>query len=311
MLFSPIEPYFKTDLRVSALHTLYVEACGNPKGIPILFLHGGPGAGIDADHRRLFDPEKFNVILFDQRGCGKSTPYGELKENSTVHLIEDIEKIRHFFKIDRWHVFGGSWGSFLSLAYAEKYPTYVRSIILRGLFLGRKEELAFFYQKGASFIYPENFTHFKEGVSTLEQGNLIQAYYKRLTSSNPQVVQEAARRWSQWEASCLKLVNTQKTVQDFAKKERLESLARIEAHYFVNECFIHENQLLDEADVLKNIPMTLVHGRYDLVCPFENAYLFKQKAPHTQLYIAGTSGHSYKEKQILKSLMKTLSEIQS
>jgi proline iminopeptidase len=293
-------------LSVSDRHELYVEQVGNPSGIPIIFLHGGPGSGLDEDHRRFFDPEKFHVILFDQRGCGRSLPYGSLENNTTDHLIADIEQIRKKLSIHKWHVFGGSWGSFLALAYAEVHTRHVESLILRGLFLGRKEEIDFFYQHGASLVYPEEFEAFTSVLSQEEKKDNVRSFYKRLTSDDAQIVQEAATRWSIWEASCLKLVNTQKTIDQFAKPERLISLARIEAHYFINSCFIKENQLIEEAYLLKDIPITLVHGRYDLICPIKNAFLLKKKLPHIDFHIAPTSGHAASEKEILDFLKSTL-----
>jgi proline iminopeptidase len=308
-LFDPIEPYHHFFLKVSNLHTLYVEEVGNPKGIPILFLHGGPGSGLDVKQRQFFDPKKFRVILLDQRGCGKSTPYAELHENTTNDLISDIEKLRDELHIDKWHVFGGSWGSFLALAYAQTHPDKVLSLILRGLFLGRKEEINFFYQKGASFIYPEEFEKFTSILSQDEKKEVIQSFYKKLTSKKQDEMKKAALLWTIWEASCLKLINTPSSIFDFAKDERIESVAKIEAHYFVNSCFIKENQLLDEAYKIKYIPTFLVHGRYDLICPFENAYLLKKALPNLELHVAKASGHSAYEEEILDKLLQHLAKI--
>ena len=308
-LYPPIEPYRTFHLKVSPLHTLYVELIGNPSGIPILFLHGGPGSGLDPEHRRFFDPQKFMVVLFDQRGSGRSTPYAELEENTTGDLVQDIEKIRTHLGIDKWHVFGGSWGSFLALAYAEAHTHCISSLILRGLFLGQKEEIEFFYQKGASFFYPEKFEEFVMILSEEERKDVVNSFYKKLTSKDLEQRQTAARHWSMWEASCLKLINTEKSAKEFAKDSRLESLARIEAHYFVNGCFIKPNQLLDEAYKLKNIPITCVHGRYDLICPFENAYRLKKVLPHVDLHVAKSSGHSGFEPEILSLLLNALTSI--
>lgn len=308
-LFDPIQPYHHFYLKVSSLHTLYVEEVGNKEGIPILFLHGGPGSGLDPSHRQFFDPKKFRVILFDQRGCGKSTPYGEIVENTTEDLIQDIETIRERLGIKKWHVFGGSWGSFLSIAYAEVYPEKVLSLILRGLFLGRKEEISFFYQKGASFIYPEAFETFTSILSDEEKKDIIASFYQRLIGEDQDKIQEAAKHWTIWEASCLKLVNTAHSIADFAKQERLLSVARIEAHYFNHGCFIKPNQLLENVQLIKKIPTFLVHGRYDLVCPFENAYLFKKALPTVELHIAKTAGHSAMEEETLSVLLKRLGDL--
>jgi proline iminopeptidase len=308
-VFDPIKPYNQFYLEVSSIHTLYVEEVGNPFGIPILFLHGGPGSGLDPVHRQFFDPKKFRVILFDQRGCGKSTPYAEIKDNTTAHLIDDIEMIRKKLNIEKWHVFGGSWGSFLSLAYAESFPKNVLSLTLRGLFLGRKEEIEFFYQKGASFIYPEEFEKFVSILSVDEKKNVISSFYQRLTSNDKTIESQAAKHWTIWEASCLKLINTQNSIADFAKDERLLSLAKIEAHYFNHGCFIKQNQLIENVDKIEKIPTFLVHGRYDLVCPFENAYLLKKAMPNLELHISKTSGHSAMEEETLAVLLKRLSDL--
>jgi proline iminopeptidase len=302
MFYPPIMPFKITYLNVSGGHRLYIEQVGDPLGIPILFLHGGPGSGLDKNHRQFFDPKKFHVILFDQRGCGQSTPYGELKQNKTDTLISDIEMIREHFQIPTWHVFGGSWGSFLALSYAEKHPAKVLSLILRGLFLGRKEELQFFYQKGASFIYPENYKEFISILDEEEKKDVVLSFYERLQSHDEKIVNEAAKHWSFWEASCLKLINTKNTIEAFAKPSRLVSLAKLETHYFVHGCFIKPNQLLEEAYILKDIPITVVHGRYDLICPIENAFLLKDKCPHMKLHVAKSSGHSALEEEILNQL---------
>lgn len=309
MFYPPIEPFRSFYFPVSKIHTLYVEEVGNPQGIPIVFLHGGPGSGLDVQHRQFFDPEKFRVILFDQRGSGKSLPYAECQENTTELLVDDIEKIRAHLNISSWHVFGGSWGSFLALAYAEAHPSRVKSLILRGLFLGRQEEIEFFYQKGASFIYPEMFEAFISILCPEEQKHTIQSYYKRLFSQNPDIVLEAARHWAMWEASCLRLVNTEQSAQGFATEQRFLSLAKIEAHYFYHDCFIRKNQLLNDAGRLKNIPVDLVHGRYDLICPIENAFLLKKQLPQLELHISTKAGHAATEPETLKTLHEILQKL--
>lgn len=309
MFYPEIAPFHTCYLQVSAVHTLYVEQVGNPLGIPIVFLHGGPGAGLAPKHREFFDPKKFWVILFDQRGCGQSTPYGELEENTTHDLIADIERIRLHLGIASWHVFGGSWGSFLALAYAQVHPRVCRSLILRGLFLGRKEEISFFYQRGASFIFPEAFEKFVSILSEQEQKDILTSFYHRLHSSDPQVVSVAARHWSTWEASCLKLVNTEASTAEFAQEGRLMSLAKLETHYFYHNCFVAPSQLLHEAYRLNNIPITVVHGRYDMVCPVENAYFLKKALPHIDLKIASRAGHSGSEPEILEFLQQALEAI--
>jgi proline iminopeptidase len=309
MLYPHILPFQTHYIKVSKEHTLYVEQVGNPQGIPIVFLHGGPGSGLDETHRRFFDPQKFHVILYDQRGCGKSQPIACTSNNTTADLIQDLEKIRDLVGIKTWHVFGGSWGSFLALAYSQAYPERVRSLILRGLFLGSNEEISFFYQKGASFVFPEAYETFVSILTDEEKIDCLSSFYKRLQSHDESIRQEAARHWTFWEASALRLINTPKTIAEFAKKDRVLSLAMIETHYFMNGCFITPNQLLDDIYKLKDIPITLVHGRYDMICPFETAYKFKKQAPHTDLIVCETAGHSGYEEPILEALLKTLDSI--
>ena len=309
MNYPPIEPFHSFYLEVSKNHQLYIEQVGNPQGICILFLHGGPGSGCDENHRRFFDPKKFHVILFDQRGCGKSKPYGSIVDNTTGDLISDIEAIRRHLKIGAWHVFGGSWGSILALAYAQVHQRPILSLILRGLFLGREEEIQFFYQKGASYIYPEEFENFISILTHDEKKDVVTSFYERLISKDEKRVKEAAKHWSYWEGSCLKLINTTRSIKEFAKEERLLSLALIESHYFYHGCFIKKDQLLEEAYKLKNIPITLIHGRYDLICPNENAFLLKKRLPHIDFHVAPTSGHAATEVEILEVLHKALEKL--
>lgn len=308
-LYPPIEPFETFYLEVKDNHQIYVELVGNPKGIPIVFLHGGPGSGVEPDHRRFFNPHKFFVILFDQRGCGKSTPYADIKNNTTADLVADMDLIRQTLKIDKWHVFGGSWGSFLAISYAISYPQSVLSMILRGLFLGTKEEIDFFYQKGASLFFPEKFEQFTSILSDEEKNDIVLSFYKRLQSEDINVRQNAALSWTLWEASCLKLYNTEHSISHFAKDFRIESLAKIETHYFINGCFVKDNPLLSQIEKIKHIPTICVHGRYDLICPFNNAYQFKKLAPHAKLQVCETSGHSGFEEEILNFLLNALDNI--
>lgn len=308
-LYPPIEPFKTFFLEVKDKHQIYVELVGNPNGIPIVFLHGGPGSGIEPDHRRFFNPSKFFVILFDQRGCGKSTPYADIKNNTTGDLVSDMELLRQTLKIDKWHVFGGSWGSFLAISYAISYPQNVLSMILRGLFLGTKGEIDFFYQKGASLFFPEQFEQFTSILSFEEKNDIVFSFYNRLQSNDSDIRSEAALRWTLWEASCLKLHNTKQSISHFAKDFRIESLAKIETHYFINGCFVKDKPLLSQIEKIKHIPTTCVHGRYDLICPFENAYQYKKLAPLTKLQIAETSGHSGFEEEILNFLLHALDDI--
>jgi proline iminopeptidase len=278
--YPEIEPYMTGALPVSALHTLYFEQSGNPEGQPVVFLHGGPGGGTDPDHRRYFDPKKYRILLFDQRGCGQSTPHAEIKENTTWDLVADIEKIRTHLKIEKWHVFGGSWGSTLALSYAVTHPTRVKSLVLRGIFLCREEELKWFYQEGASWIFPDTWDKYWNFIPAAERGNMMQAYFKRLTSDDANLRLEAARIWSQWEASTSKLYVDPKMIADFGEPEKALAFARIECHYFVNKAFFdHPEFLLKKASMLKNIPGVIVQGRYDVVCPAKSAWDLHQAWP--------------------------------
>lgn len=290
-------------LKVSALHTLYVEECGNPNGIPALFLHGGPGAGISKTHRRYFDPQKYRIILFDQRGAGKSTPYAELKENTLWDLTHDIETIRKKLHVDRWLVFGGSWGSTLALTYAIQNPEKVLHLIVRGIFLCRQEEIRWFYQSGAHQIFPDAWARYEKAIPEHERHDMLSAFYKRLTSETKAVRLEAAKAWSQWEGSTICLKPSEETFQDFT--DIAVSLARIECHYFMHNCFFPEdNYILKNAHRLSKISTDIIHGRYDVVCPVKNAFDLKEKMPHAKLKIIADSGHAASEPGIRSALIE-------
>ena len=261
VLFPDIKPYATQRLVMDSLHTLYVEECGNPNGLPVLFLHGGPGAGCEPMHRRFFDPQRYRIVLFDQRGSGQSSPHAELRDNTTWHLVADIEKLREHFNIDRWVVFGGSWGSTLALAYAETHPDRVLGLILRGVFLCRDRDIHWFYQHGANRLFPDLWEHFLAPIPAAEQNDLIHAYHRRLTGANELERLRAARAWSVWEGATLSLESNPATVEHFSDAHRALSLARIECHYFVNQCFMELDQLLRDADRLRTIPGVIVHGR--------------------------------------------------
>jgi proline iminopeptidase len=294
--YPPLEPYKTGQLAVSSLHNLYFEQSGNPQGQPVVFLHGGPGGGTDSDHRRYFNPEHYRIILFDQRGCGKSTPHAELRENTTWDLVQDIEKIREHLGISQWHVFGGSWGSTLALSYAVTHPDKVKSLVLRGIFLCREEELKWFYQEGASWIFPDTWDRYWNFIPENERSQMMQAYYKRLTSDHPQVRLEAARVWSQWEAATSKLFVDPKMIEDFGEPEKALAFARIECHYFINKAFFESNDyLLKQAHKLKKIPGIIVQGRYDVVCPAKSAWDLHQAWPESQLKIIPDAGHAASE----------------
>ncbi len=306
ILFPPLEPYHHFFLKVSDVHTLYVEECGNPEGYPVIFLHGGPGGGLDKDYRRFFNPDKYRILLFDQRGCGQSTPHAELSENTTWDLVADIEKIRQKLKIDKWMVFGGSWGSTLALAYAVTHPEQVHSLILRGIFLIRRFEIEWFYQCGASRLFPDAFKAYRDFIPANEQGQLVRAYYHRLTSSEKSMRIAAAKKWSQWEAATSKLLPSKAFIDEFENEDRALAFARIEAHYFVNDGFFPSDEWLLQRveEKLSTIPVSIVHGRYDVVCPVENAFELKARLPHAHLVVSPQSGHSAFEVENARALIE-------
>jgi proline iminopeptidase len=291
-------------MRVSDLHTLYFEEVGNPDGRKVVFLHGGPGGGLDPDYRRYFDPERWHVVLFDQRGCGQSTPHAELRENTTWDLVADIERLREHLGIDAWVVFGGSWGSTLALAYAETHPERCRGLILRGIFLLRRKELLWFYQEGASWLFPEAWEAYLAPIPEAERGDLMAAYYARLTSPDAAVRLEAARAWSVWEGSTSKLRPDPRLIEHFAGDTFAEAFARIECHYFVNRAFLRsDTQLLDDATRIAQVPGVIVQGRYDVVCPARSAYDLHKRWPASRLVMVGDAGHSISEPGIVDGLV--------
>jgi proline iminopeptidase len=306
-VYNEIEPYDSGHIRVSPAHELYYEQCGTPNGKPVVFLHGGPGAGLVADYRRFFDPNAYRVILFEQRGAGRSRPHASLEDNTTWHLVADIEQIREQFGIEQWLVFGGSWGSTLALAYAETHPARVRGLVLRGIFLCRPKEIRWFYEdsQGASAIFSDVWEKYAGLIPEAERGDMIRAYYRRLTSDDESVRREAAHAWSIWEASALKLLPDQKLIDEFTEPEVAIALARIECHYFINNCFFEtENYLIENIDRLRHIPGVIVHGRYDIVCPFMNAWDLHRAWPEATLNVIPNAGHSVTEPGIADALVR-------
>jgi proline iminopeptidase len=306
-LYDEIEPFDTGLLRVSAVHELYYEQCGNPRGKPVVFLHGGPGAGLVPDYRRFFDPEVYRVILFDQRGSGRSVPHASLDDNTTWHLVQDIEQLREHFGVDQWLVFGGSWGSTLALAYAETHPERVGGLVLRGIFLGRQNEARWFYEdsQGASAIFPDNWEDFLRVIPKAERGDMIGAYYRRLTSTDEATRQEAARAWSIWESSALRLLPDQELIDEFSEPEKAVALARIECHYFTNNCFFEtDNYLLEHVDRIRHIPAVIVHGRYDIICPLMSAWELHRAWPEATLNIIPDAGHATSEPGITDALVR-------
>lgn len=303
-LFPDIRTNQTYHLPVDDTHTLYIEESGNPQGIPIVFIHGGPGAGTSPFDRRFFDPEKYRIILFDQRGAGQSKPHASLNDNSTSHLVADIEKIRQHLNIEKWAVFGGSWGSTLALVYAEAFPTRVLGMVLRGIFLCRPHDLEWFYQCGADRIFPDYWQDYLAPIPEAERGKMIQAYYRRLTGANELAKMGAAKAWSQWEGRCATLRPNPDVVQKFVEPHMAVSLARIEAHYFVNKAFLEPNQIIRDANKLAGIPGIIIHGRYDMVCPVDGATALHAAWPEAQLNIIRDAGHSSHEPSIMDALVK-------
>ena len=304
-LYPEIEPYNQFDLKVSDLHTIHVEESGNINGKPVIFLHGGPGGGIEPVYRQYFNPEKWRIIVFDQRGCGQSTPHAELQENTTWDLIADIEKIRQHLEIDKWVVFGGSWGSTLSLSYAITHPDRCKALVLRGIFMIRKKEIDWFYQKGTSNIYPDAWEHYLRPIPEDERHDLVAAYYKRLTSNDDSVRIEAAKAWSIWEASTSKLIQSEESIHAFEDAKVAEAFARIECHYFTNRGFFDTDEwLLENVDKIRHIPTVIVQGRYDVVCPMISAWELHRAFPEADFEIVQDAGHSMTEKGIAAKLVE-------
>ncbi len=303
-LYTNVTPYRQFRLAVDAHHDLYVEECGRSDGLPAVFLHGGPGAGCEPYHRGFFDPKRYHTILFDQRGSGHSRPHAELEGNTTQNLIADIERLRQNLGIERWVVFGGSWGSTLGLAYAEAYPERMLGLILRGIFLCRKRDIEWFYQDGASRVFPDYWEDFLEPIPIAERNDLVRAYYRRLTGEDEVQRMAAAKAWSIWEGRTATLQTNPGVVSHFADPHVALSLARIECHFFVNSCFMTPNQLLENAHQLKDIPGEIVHGRCDLVCPVEQAWALHRAWPHAALTIVPEAGHSATELGIADALVR-------
>lgn len=303
-LYPEIEPYNQEFLKVSDIHTIYFEECGNPSGKPALFIHGGPGGGIQPSYRQYFNPDKYRVILIDQRGCGKSTPFAELRENTTQNLIEDFEKIRKKLNIDKWMLFGGSWGSTLGLAYAQTYPDVVTELVLRGIFLGREKELSWLYQHGASMVFPDMWEKYIEPIPVEQRKDFISAYHSILTGDDEKLKQQAAVAWSVWEASTSKLFVDKKSIDRYGEDKFSLAFARIECHYFKNKLFIEEAQLLNEAYKIKDIPGVIVQGRYDMVCPAVSAWDLHKVWPKVELDIIADAGHSISEPGVLEALVR-------
>lgn len=308
-LYPPIEP-FNSGYMERDGHQIYYEQCGNPNGKPAVFLHGGPGGGGSIAVRRFFNPEKYNIVIFDQRGCGRSMPHGCLENNTTWDLVDDIEALKNMLEIETWLVFGGSWGSTLSLAYSQTYPSSVSEMVLRGIFMLRKKELDWFYQEGASKIFPEAWEKFLEPIDVNQRDNLMSAYHKIFTSDDEDKKLSAAIAWSVWEGSTSSLSYNPDMANSFSDPKFALAFALIENHYFVNKGFLeHENQLIETGiDIIRHIPTTIVQGRYDIVCPMTTAWELSKNWPEAKLIIAPSSGHTAFEKEITHELIKATNE---
>jgi proline iminopeptidase len=303
-LFPSLEPRTFGRLAVGDGHEIYYEDCGNPAGKPVLMVHGGPGGGSNPTMRRFHDPERHRIILFDQRGCGRSLPNASLEANTTWHLVADMEKLRTHLGIERWQLFGGSWGSTLALAYAQTHPKRVTELILRGIFMLRREELEWFYQSGAHWIYPDSWQDYWEHIPADERSDMIAAYYRRLTDPDPAVQLAAARHWSMWEGSALSLYPDAERVQQFGADAYARAFARIECHYFVNRGFFESDaQILRNIGRVRQIPAVIVHGRYDICTPLKNAFDLKRAWPEPELRVVPDAGHAMTEPGIIHELV--------
>jgi proline iminopeptidase len=302
-LYPALEPFATHRLKVSELHEVYVEESGNPQGKPVVFLHGGPGGGTSPKHRRFFDPERYRIVLFDQRGCGHSTPYAEVRENSTWDLVADMERIREHLGIARWMVFGGSWGATLGIAYAEAHRDRVTELILRGVFLLRQREVDWLYQEGASRIFPDAWEPYRDAIPEAERGDFLRAYAKRLLSEDPAVNLPAAKAWSLWEGATSKLLPDADFIATYGQDDTTLAFARIECHYFLNRGWLEEAQLLREAHRLQGLPGVIVQGRYDMVCPIESAWALAKAWPEADLVIVPDAGHSATEPGVSRALV--------
>ncbi|MEC7724222.1 MAG: prolyl aminopeptidase [Planctomycetota bacterium] len=304
-LYPEIEPFDKGHLAVGGPHEIYYEQCGNPQGKPVVFVHGGPGGGAGEDYRRFFDPAAYRIVLFDQRGCGRSRPYASLEDNTTWDLVADIERIRAHLSIEQWQVFGGSWGSTLALSYAQSHPERVTELVLRGIFMLRRKELLWFYQEGASNIFPDAWEKYLAPIPEVERGDLMSAYYRRLTSDDEQTRVEAARAWSIWEGTTSLLYRDEKKIAETGADDFAVAFARIECHYFVNGGFFEtEDQLLRGVERIRHIPTVVVQGRYDVVCPARSAWDLQRAWPESELVVVEDAGHSAFEPGIRSALLE-------
>ena len=308
-LYPEIKPYARHQLAVEHPHELYVDESGTPDGLPVVFVHGGPGAGCDEARRRWFDPTVYRIVTFDQRGCGRSTPHASLDRNTTWDLVADMERIREHLGIDKWVLFGGSWGSTLALAYAQTHPERVHALILRGIFLCRPQEIQWFYQAGASRLFPDYWEDYLAPIPAEERHDLVGAFYRRLTGSDQIAQMHAAKAWSVWEGRTATLRPNGHVIERFSEPQRALSIARIECHYFVNDAFLEEDQLLRDMHKIAHIPGVIVHGRYDVICPLDNAWALHQAWPNSELLIIRDAGHAAGEPGITDALVRATGQV--
>lgn len=302
-LYPQTEYFARHSLAVDAPHVLHVEEYGNPGGVPVVFLHGGPGAGCEPWHPGFFDPLRYRVVMFDQRGAGRSTPHASLEQNTTWDLVADLERLREYLAIDAWVLFGGSWGSTLALAYAETHPQRVTGMVLRGIFLCRRQEIDWFYQQGASRVFPDYWQDFIAPIPVEERADLVEAYYRRLAGDNELARMAAAKAWSVWEGRTATLLANSAVEEHFSNPYIALALARIECHYFRHDSFLEPDQLLRDAGRLAGIPGVIVHGRYDLICPLENAWQLHRAWPGSSLQVIPGAGHSAAEPGVMSALL--------
>ncbi|MBS0377444.1 MAG: prolyl aminopeptidase [Proteobacteria bacterium] len=306
-MYPAIKPYNTGYMPVDGRHRIYFEESGNPKGKPAVYLHGGPGGGSDGRMRRLFDPKRYRIVLLDQRGCGRSKPYASLVNNTTWHLVADLEALREHLQIDRWLVAGGSWGSTLALAYAQTHPSCVTELVLRGIFLSRKWDIEYLYQPGGTAaLFPDRWEAFEALIPPAERRNMVRAYHRRLTSSYRKTIQRAARAWSVWEGATSHLLPDRREIASAGRDRLAVALARIESHYFVNRCFLREGQLLKNVKRIQRIPAVIVHGRYDVVCPMRGAWDLHRAWPEAKFRIVDDAGHSAFEPGTARELVRAL-----
>ncbi|MEM6414171.1 MAG: prolyl aminopeptidase [Pseudomonadota bacterium] len=308
-LYPPIEPHKTGMLAVSDLHSIYYEVSGNPDGKPVIVCHGGPGGGTTPSMRRYFNPIKYRIILFDQRGCGRSKPHAELRDNTTWALISDMERLRVELGVETWQVFGGSWGSTLALAYAQTHPERVAELVLRGIFMLRRAELIWFYQEGTSWLHPDSWESFLEPIPDEERGDLMKAYYKRLTGDNAEERAACARAWSLWEGKTISLLPSTERIQSFSTDTFALAFARIECHYFVNGGFFdHDDQILRNMDRIRHIPGVIIQGRYDVVTPMKSAWDLASAWPEAKLEIIPDAGHAASEPGVIDALVRATND---